>query len=103
MGGITQPELAAGFGQSMQNMTGSRSAGVTYYNTTSRPIMVYVTGQVAGNNGDMIGFIDSLFSGRVYSTTSVGLRGTVYLLVPPGSSYQLTATTFTIEAWIELR
>ena len=103
MGGITQPELAAGFGQTMQNVSGSRSSGVTYYNTTPRPIMVYVTGQVAGVNGDMVGYVDSLLSGRVYSTSSVGLRGTVHLLVPPNSSYQITTSIFTVEQWVELR
>lgn len=103
MSGITSPELAAGFGQTMQNVTGSRSAGVTYYNTTSRPIMVYVTGQVAGGSGDCSAYIDSLLSGRIFTSTSVGERATNVLLVPPNSSYQITTSTFTIEAWTELR
>lgn len=103
MGGIAQPELAAGFGQTMQNVLGTRSAGVTYYNTTNRPIMVYVSGQVAGANGDAIGYIDSLLSGRIYTTNSIGERGTIVLLVPPNSSYQITTSTFTIEQWMELR
>jgi hypothetical protein len=43
MGGITQPSAGIGTGQTYQNVLGSRAIGTTYYNTTSKPIMVSFT------------------------------------------------------------
>lgn len=82
-----------GYGQIWQNVTGSRIAGTTYYNTTGKPIMLLILSTASTTQTVTINGVAMVIGswGAVY--------GSAALVVPHGSSY--SATTF--NAWHELR
>lgn len=98
-----------GLGQTWQNVTASRALGVTYTNSTGKPIMVSIIGANSGGNGnkglqlnvDGIVIQDS----GVFSTTgntSVSVIG----IVNNGSTYGVSsigAVGLTLSAYLELR
>lgn len=83
-----------GYGQTWQNVAGSRVAGTTYYNTTGRPIQLSISSNSVASNitvgGIVVGIGNSLAGN--YQTP----------IVPPGASYLLQSGA-TIIAWLELR
>lgn len=96
-----------GVSQTWQNVKGSRSAGVTYTNSTGRTIAVSIAGILASN---MTGVQLSLAVGGVEASSfaltqsSFDIRGNVFAIVPPGATYNLTAANVTsILTWSELR
>ena len=88
---------AIGIGQTWQNVSGSRSAGTSYQNTTGRPIMVSITSindgtyQVSSNNSTWI---------DVGSTQNT-IRSGCQFIVPQAWYYRLSGTT--VLTWAELR
>lgn len=87
-----------GVGQTWQDVTGSRAAGITYTNDTQKPIMVIVTRNVAQNftayftvNG-----IDLIWS---HAGNSVGIADAFSIIIPVGSTYKCN----TFSTWAELR
>lgn len=104
--GIGGQALAAlsgfGFGQTIQNVTGSRSTGVTYYNTTGKLIKVFLHATIAaGSAPAMVIDGESILLG---ATVGAAYTTGVTWDIPPGVSYQLSATGVTgIIAWRELR
>ncbi|NML99652.1 hypothetical protein HHL24_17130 [Paraburkholderia sp. RP-4-7] len=96
---------ALGLGQSWTVLTGSRAAGTTYTNSTSKPIFVMATVSIASGGTASISV-----NGVVASTTggpvSPGMAAWVGAVVPPGQSYvvSLSGTPVpTLTAWAELR
>lgn len=87
-----------GVGQTWQNVTGSRSAGVTYINNTQKPIMVIVTRSVAQNFTAYftINSIDLIWS---HAGDSVGIADAFSIIIPVGSTYKCN----TFSTWAELR
>ena len=85
-----------GLGQTWQDVTASRSVGVTYTNTTGKPIQLSIT--VSGSS------ISLTISGIVAWTGS-GAVGTslnyTSCIVPNGGTYVLSSGT--ISKWAELR
>lgn len=94
---------ALGDGQTWQTPT--RSAGVTYTNTTGKPITVVVNGNVnASNTWYTYIFVDSL---RVCYCFGGGGASAYYtipytVIVPNGSTYSVT-NAGGIDSWFELR
>lgn len=92
-----------GYGQTWQNMTGSRVAGTTYYNTTGKPIQVSVYSPSPTDSVTMVELtIQGILIGRGgYGRAGVGDNGadSVSGIVPPGGSYMSTGFT----AFLELR
>ena len=85
-----------GFGQSWQSVT--RASGTTYYNTTSRPIMVSFQGAVASNQTVVVGGV------TITNTASVGTTYSNFsFIVPPGQSYSITDTVGSRILTVELR
>lgn len=86
--------------QTWQNVTGSRSLDVTYYNQTTRPVVVCVTANTPSSA--YIGFqVDGV--GPVNIGVANGFSCATFI-VPVGSSYKVTkigAPTVTI--WQEMR
>lgn len=89
-----------GVRQTWQNMTGSRSSGVTYTNSTGKPISV------------MISFSDSypgMFVYYVYvngvtlAATGSDFGGTTNFIVPDGGTYSISVSNIDIGIWSELR
>lgn len=95
-----------GYGQTWQNVTGSRVIGTTYYNTTGKPITV----SVSANNNYGAGYF-TLNVNSIPASTSNGAGGVGYIItcgsvpVPSGASYSITASlgASTLLVWSELR
>lgn len=85
---------SAGMGQTWQNVTGSRTAGVTYYNTTGKPIQISIFANVGSGSasGSVSLTIGALSLGQVVASGLAQIAGTATFLVPPGVSYSFTQT-----------
>lgn len=91
-----------GYGQTWQNVTGSRTYGTTYYNTTGRPITVHVN-QSSTNPGGFLTVNGVVACQSSMVGGSTGVQGPT-AIVPPGASYTFTGVTnATFTYWAELR
>lgn len=90
-----------GYGQTYQDVTASRALSTTYYNTTSRPIVVY-----AWNNNGALGPSSLTINGTTlnsnYSSSS-NQTWPVTGIVPPGGSYSVAMSNGGPSKWYELR
>ncbi len=77
-------------GQTWQDVKASRSVGVTYTNTTGRPIMVSID-----NSGESV-IVDGL---QLVLSGPYGVQ----FIVPAGSTYSVPAGGGGIDRWVELR
>ena len=93
-----------GFSQTWQVVTGSRAHSTVYYNTTAKPIMVFVrmtcgTTEISGAfvqvNGINVGAGSSAANGQSQVT----------FIVPPSQSYEIQQNSGspTLGTWAELR
>jgi hypothetical protein len=94
-----------GVGQSWQNLTSSRSLGVTYTNSTGKPIMVMVHCQ--GNTPNGMGFIitvNGVIAAEGRSDAS-GYGPGLSVIVPAGATYSSTINLYSgvLARWTELR
>lgn len=96
-----------GVSQTWQNVKASRSAGVTYTNSTGRPIAVSIAGIMASNQtGVQLSLAVNGVEASSFAVTqaSFDIRGNVFAIVPPGATYNLTANSInSILTWSELR
>lgn len=96
-----------GITQSWQNVKASRSAGVTYTNSTGRPIAVSIAGIMASRQTGVqlsLAVNGTEASSFAVTDSSFDIRGNVFAIVPPGATYNLTASNITsIQTWSELR
>lgn len=88
---------AFGFGQTWQDVTGSRALSTTYTNSTGKAIGVFVK----GNNGG--GQVNQTFTVSGVGQVIYGYTGTTNhtSIVPDGATYSLTGSTMV--EWQELR
>lgn len=93
-----------GNSQSWQDLTGGRTTGVDYTNTTSRPIMVNVTSGIS-NGGENALVVDSGEVARHRSDNpSYNSTATLSAIVPVGSTYRFDVSgTGYIYRWAELQ
>jgi len=106
MGGNALDSMQSlGYGQTWQDLTGSRALATTYYNTTGKPIQVLASLSVgASSNSDLT--INGVSLGN---QTGNGNASSVVMpisfIVPPGQSYRMAVTAggVTINKWSELR
>lgn len=88
------------------NYTYSRSAGATYRNTTSNPIIIAVS--PSGTRWEeMKAYVNGLYFGRVYSG-DFGGGGSISMEVPPNGTYKVTiwnerGQPAKIITWLEFR
>lgn len=92
-----------GVGQTWQNVTASRAASTDYTNNTGKPIVVHVYGQASATSTNISLLVDGLLISQFNTTSAATDRYTVSAVVPPGSVYRVTVTSFTISMWAELR
>jgi hypothetical protein len=92
-----------GFGQIEQDVTVSRSVGVTYYNTTSKPKFVIINFSSNGSASVAqitIGAIS--MSGVIGNSTGCTVRWPVSFMVRPGSNYSVDYVSGSgVFQWIE--
>ena len=90
-----------GYGQTWQNVAASRSFGVTYTNSTGKPIEVSVT--VNGGTVALQTTVGGVVIGKQYSTYTSGTpRHNMTFIVPNNTTYKVDYTG-TLEYWTELR
>jgi hypothetical protein len=94
-----------GFGQTWQDVTGSRALSTTYYNTTGRPIQVCVTLRSANASGtDLAIVVNGVTVVSPTSTAASGYDVSASVIVPPGGSYSATGSNSgSLNLWSELR
>ena len=95
--------LALGIGQTWQDVSGSRSFGTTYQNTTGKPILV-----AARANMSVAGILEVSPDGSsgwviTGSFPSNSPQPNIYAIVPPGHYYRATGTVSNLIMWSELR
>ena len=91
-----------GYGQTLQQLNGSRANNVTYYNTTGRPIMVMVAMATTSAGTS----INATVNGVTYqgSTGTASTNGFIEFIVPPGASYLVSIALYSsLPSWAELR
>lgn len=91
-GNAIQSESSIGYGQTLQNVT--RASGVTYYNTTGKPIMLYVEATANSTNA-AINITMTINGVTITVCTSLGASGATStiagsVLIPVGASYTPT-------------
>ena len=91
--GTVEGDAGIGYGQTTQNVTSSRSSGTTYTNSTTKPILCFVT----CNN---INTTWGLTINGVTLTAPIG--GAVMFMVPAGQTYNVSWNT-TLQTFIEIR
>jgi len=98
-----------GPGQTWQNMTATRASGVTYTNTTSRPIVAEVTAQTALEPGNTYFEVVVKLNGSVLTIDLISvLAGGQYyhaamIVIPPGATYEVDISLASLYLWWELR
>lgn len=98
MGGQALAAMSSlGYGQTWQNVSGSRATATTYYNTTGKPIVVIVTAGLGSNLQPTVNGV----SLSVSAANSASNRNAVTFIVPPGGNYSMDVPT--IVGWVELR
>lgn len=90
-----------GVGQTWQDVTASRVAGITYTNTTGKPIMVNVWSN--GANSTIASLtINSTVIDSYSVNTSTGALAKIHGLIPDGATYSVSMTP-AVSKWSELR
>lgn len=85
-----------GVGQTWQDVTASRSAGVTYTNSTGKPI--YITITASGTDGFVYIYVNNVIVVRNYEAS--GTDSPMNCLVPIGATYKVSNNAYN---WFELR
>ena len=99
----TQAASAIGFGQTWQNFSSTRAFNTSYTNSTGRSIMICVVVVSAGGAYDPTWVIGGVTIGRFGAVTNNGVYNMTTVIVPPGLTYNLTATSANLSNWYELR
>lgn len=97
----TVKSYGIGFNQTWQTVTGSRAFGVSYTNTTGKPIMVEVYGTGTGDTGLTATVAGVSFLIGRNSVSGGGPAGT--FIVPVGAIYSVAYSGSTLQHWTELR
>jgi len=90
-----------GYGQTWQNVTGSRALSTTYYNLTGKPIKVSI--KFSNTSGGDISILVNGLSISEMSFGSVAIFPYMSVIVPAGASYSATNNISGFAFWRELR
>jgi len=106
-GNITAPNLLGGEGYKWVNETANRAKGVTYVNTTGKPIMVTVSGS-ADTWSYMYFYVDGMVIQAVQSrdADTTSSQPVLTAIVPAGSTYKVvhnSSASGQIAKWYELK
>jgi len=95
-----------GYGQTCQNVTGSRVLGTTYYNTTGKPIQISCRTTITAVNTVLTATVNSVVASDVQGNSTYEANKSISgVIVPIGGSYSFAITTGTgaLIYWSELR
>jgi len=92
-----------GDGQSWTDVSGSRSSGVTYTNSTGKSIFVIVDiGTSSTHNSYTLEIGGSTICSPINSSANTNYSYPISFIVPDGVTYKITVSTGTIDDWWEL-
>jgi hypothetical protein len=97
----TGNEQQIGVGQTWQNVAASRSSGVTYTNTTGKPIVVSVWGNFSNSNWLARITINGVVANYLRDGTNYNGGVMTTAIVPNGQTYRVDISG--ISGWAELR
>ena len=102
---VAASQSGLGIDQTWQDVKDQRQAGVTYTNTTGRPIMVCIQATMNYGVATCPIFVDGIKVGEVWEHHTVNKVDHVTFIVPNGSTYKadLTIGVHSIFIWSELR
>jgi len=89
-----------GNSQSYQNVTGSRSSGTTYTNSTGKPIWVWYSATSATSGATTTAYVDGNLA--CYTNMDLYPRAFAGFVVPIGSTYSINCGG-NLAYWLELR
>lgn len=90
-----------GYGQIWQDVTGSRTTGTTYYNTTGKPIQAIFS--FATNNNVSYGItVNGVLISRSASTGN-GTEHSISVVIPPNAAYIYSTNPLAVNKIYELR
>jgi hypothetical protein len=99
-----------GYGQTVQDLTGSRAFGTTYYNNTGRPIKIRVYGfatSSASGSSLILTVAGVAYPAQTISESNgvsyVSMSIPVEEIIGVGESYVITQTNTTLSKWFERR
>lgn len=93
-----------GYSQTVQNLTASRTLGTTYYNTTGKPIFIWISTVHSSVTGAIVLSINGVAIYETYNSQSTGtFTGTAVGIIPTGCSYSTGGTAGALNHWFELR
>ena len=93
-----------GWGQAWQDVTASRVVGVTYTNSTTRPITAVITMRMSDYNQNANFIINSVTVGTMYGSQASGtldVSAINTIVIPAGMTYSVSAGQ--LLKWTELR
>ncbi len=90
-----------GYGQTWQDVTGSRAVNTTYYNTTGKPITVAINvSSGTSASGSIVVNSQNVITG---TANWWSVLPSITFIVPAGASYGTSTTNVAIGSWRELR
>jgi len=89
-----------GVGQTWQDMTASRAHGVTYTNSTGKPITAVINVSDSGNINPATAFVDA---NRVIYINDLLGGASFTFIIPAGSTYKSDYSPNPLQSWVELR
>jgi hypothetical protein len=92
-----------GVGQTLTNVTASRTSSTAYTNSTGKPIVAYLLGTTTSPNGYVVGWVNGAQIGGVSANATSTSSVSVSFVVPAGATYQVTTSLATLASWYELR
>lgn len=92
-----------GIGQTWQNMTASRTKDTAYTNTTGRPICVSVNFAGTTDLDAFRVYVDGVDVFGPIDAWLVNFVSPVSVIVPKGSTYQISYAYGSVAKWVELR
>lgn len=93
---------ALGWGQTWQDVTGSRASGTTYTNSTGRPIMVAVTAGSGTSSSVIVIVAGAEIVRQLLQVGGAAFQASASFIVPHGETYAVSVSP-SIANWRELR
>ena len=99
----TALNLTLGYNQQWYYLTEERGFGATYYNTTGKPICIFVTCQTYNSNVRI--YVDGVQIGKIETGYSQVIFLSQNAIIPPGSYYSVLTNSgnTNLTSWFELR
>lgn len=103
---LTSDLQQIGVSQTWTNVTGSRTSGTTYTNSTGKPIQVMVLTENSTNSSYNDAnaakyYIGGVVVGQTYTNNNGNTSGMFQAIIPNGVTYSVSASI--IRTWYELR